>query len=296
MNLASYLPTTQFAVMAGALVLSGGLVVGAQYLTAEREPPTAIESTPHAQQQDWQRALEEIQLSSGISLPEAPSQELVAELLEGAQSSNITSTVAQSLFINLSYAKAQGLGDDIPTQEQLIEQALTQLNQQEVAASYGAADLSIVASTKASLKAYGNAFMQTILAHPKANAAEALLAVGYAVDHNDSSRLAPITSIAAGYEALARGLSSTPVPQTLAPLHLQVVNNFAAMASAARDMQAVVSDPVRGLSGLQRFHSLGDESARVLTTIAESLRKDGILFTKDEPGSTWSSLLSPYAQ
>ena len=57
-------------------------------------------------------------------------------------------------------------------------------------------------------------------------------------------------------------------------------------------MQQVLGDPVRGLSAVQKYQSLTDEATRVLTTIAGTLNKDGILFTKDEPGSAWSAFLA----
>jgi hypothetical protein len=34
-----------------------------------------------------------------------------------------------------------------------------------------------------------------------------------------------------------------------------------------------------------------DEATRVLTNIASTLNKDGVLFTEDEPGSAWSAFL-----
>jgi hypothetical protein len=57
-------------------------------------------------------------------------------------------------------------------------------------------------------------------------------------------------------------------------------------------MQTTLSDPLRGLVGLQTYESKLDELARVFTNIAQNLNKDGILFNKSEPGSIWQSFLT----
>jgi hypothetical protein len=56
-------------------------------------------------------------------------------------------------------------------------------------------------------------------------------------------------------------------------------------------MGALISDPLRGVAAIQRYTSAMNEAGRVLTSIAQTLNKDGILFTKDEPGSTWNAFL-----
>ena len=82
-----------------------------------------------------------------------------------------------------------------------------------------------------------------------------------------------------------------PVPATLAPLHLQTLNNLQRVAESFVGMQALLSDPLRGLASMQQYQLLLGETGRVLTTIASTFSSGGILFTKDEPGSAWSALL-----
>lgn len=295
MSVRKYLPSAQFATIVGALAISGGLVIAAQYVTNRPTGPTSLTTASDApQQQDWQKTLDEIQASSGVTLPNAPDQATVDKLVAGVQSSNLTNSVARSLLIKLTDAKAQGLGDDIPTQNQLIADATASLQQQQQASTtvYNQSDLATVAQTKDSLRNYGNEVMRVFAAHDQAKTQPVLLAAGQAVDYNDNKYLSTLPAIQADYLALARDLAATPVPSTLVPLHLEVVNDLAAMGSAVGDMRSLVSDPLRGLMGLQSFESAGNEATRVLTTIADTFSKSGILFNKDEPGASWSAFVS----
>jgi hypothetical protein len=293
----SFLPSAQFVLVVISIALSGGLVIAAERFTRQ-ENTARIESTQqpnnNTETSDWQRQLEEIQALSGIALPEVPDEEAYSALLEAAQSPNITESVSRSLLINLSNASAQGLGSDIPTQEQLVAQALQYLPQST--ASYTSNDLVVVVGSKETFHAYGNAVMTTLQNYPAANAGEALRAVGLAIDQDDVTHFKKLAPIAEAYRAIARGLLAVPVPQTLSPLHLAIINNFSAMAAALADAEATPTDPLRGLVGLQRFELLLQESGRVFTTIAEQLNSSAILFTKDEPGNAWSVFLSALPQ
>ena len=138
---------------------------------------------------------------------------------------------------------------------------------------------------------YGNSVMQALTAHPNASEQATLLAIDEIVEGGDKSKVSTLATIGAAYQGIANSLAATPVPQTLAPLYLQAINNFAALGASYTNMETVGTDSVRGLQGLQVYENLMDSNARVFTNIAEELQKDGILFTKDEPGSAWSALL-----
>jgi len=290
-----YLPSTQFLVILAALAVAGGLVLAAQYTTKPPQAPTlAAAQTAGGTQtsQDWLATLEQIQAASGVSLPQAPSQATVNQLLAGVQSSNLTDTVAKSLLINLASVKAQGLGDDIPTQEQLVSEASAQVSTSSLPA-YTQADLQTVPQTKDSLHTYGNAVASAFAAHPNANYTGLLILFGYMLDYQDSNMVQPINQSAEDYIGFARDIAALPVPETLAPLDLKLVNDLAGMGEAAGDMSFALSDPARGLVGLQQFEALSNEVVGMFTAMNSDFKSDGIIFNKDEPGASWSAFLSP---
>ncbi|MGC9602434.1 MAG: hypothetical protein ABSE76_01685 [Minisyncoccia bacterium] len=295
MNLGRYAPSAQFTVTALSLLIAGGLVYGAELITHPSSPSVSISSVAYPAQSDnsnWQAALATIQAKNASSSLSTPQPQTVAEMLAAAQSSNITDTVGKTILINLSNAESQGLGEDIPTQDQIVAAAAAQIKSQQASSStYTAANLTIVPVSDASLRAYGNGVMQALSAYSAASEQATFLSIDYAVEGGDKTQGAKLASIGAAYKAAAVSLLAVPVPQTLAPLHVEVVNNFLNISATYADMQTISSDPLRGLVGLKTYESLMDEGARLFTNIAQELSKDGILFSKDEPGSAWNMFL-----
>ena len=293
-----YLPSTQFALLIFSLFASVGLVYAAQVVT--RPPSTAAVSSSDqaaaAAQADWQHTLNTIQAQSGVSLPQPPDPNTVNGMLQAAQSSNVTTSVARTLLVNLTNAKAQGLGDDAPTQNQLISQAVSQVQQRQQITSYTRNDLIVVDTSKAAEHAYGNALAEVLAKDPGTEYANTLIAIDNATSRNDATELQKLPAIAAKYTALTKQFLAVPVPQTLVPFHLQLVNNFKNIAGSYSGMTAMLTDPLQGLAGLQTYQSTTQETLHVFINIAQAFNKDGILFTSGEPGASWAALLSESQQ
>ncbi len=143
------------------------------------------------------------------------------------------------------------------------------------------------------MHAYGNAVIRVFNAHPTASQGQTFIILGTAVDNNDSAELQKLTPIKAAYAAVTADLRALPVPQTLAPFHLLLLNDFVRVTASYDDMQTMITDPLRGVAGFQAYQSSLAEGSRVFTNIAQALSKDGILFSKDEPGAAWSAFVSP---
>ncbi|HVU80159.1 MAG TPA: hypothetical protein VHD37_02225 [Candidatus Paceibacterota bacterium] len=293
MNALRYLPSTQFLVIVGSIALSGGLVLAAQWYTNAPHTPSSLASgapSPQASNGDWQQTLSAIQQESGTTPLTPPSPETVNTLLGAAKTPNLTTTIGRSLLINVSAAKSQGLGSDMPTQDQLVETARQQIESAHKANQYASGDLTLAAQTSDASRAYGNAVMSMLQAHPRANYQDTIVAVGRATDSGSAAELAPLSGIEQEYRALTQALLATPVPPNLAPLHLKIVNDLALMTSSFDDMQAVLDDPLRGIAGLSIFDTTTGELGRLFISVGQSFAQNGILFSKDEPGSAWSAL------
>jgi hypothetical protein len=291
-----YFPSAQFSLLAISLFISVGIVYGAQLITRPPQttaqldtPPTKDDLTTAVQNADWQKNLAEIQAQSGASLPTAPSQTTVNAWRQAAQTDNVTQTIGRTLFVDLANAKSQGLGNDAPTQDKIVQQALSMVSPPQ-SKLYTQQDLTIASSSKDALHTYGNALMSVLEAHSAASMQQTLVVIATANDNKNTSELNNLVPIEAGYRALAKDIATIPVPQTMAPFQLQVINDFVQIADTFPDMQHFIDDPVLGLEGLKQYQTLTGEAARVLTNIAQELDKDGILFASGEPGAGWKSV------
>lgn len=279
-----------------ALALSGALVFAADYITKPKAAPIVvadIENTPSTfPNKNWEATLYTIQAQEGVgSLPEPPDPHTVDALRQAAQTSNITESVGRTLLVNLANAKGQGLGDDIPTQTQLINEAAKQL-QIRTKTTYTQSDLTVVASSATTVRAYANALMLVLAKNSKNNTGQTLYAAAVATDKSSNTELKKLSSVEANYRALVKDLLAVPVPQTYEPFHLAIVNDFAHIADTYPDIESLISDPLRGLVGLQKYQTLGDEINRMFINIAQTLNKDGILFSSTDPGRGWAVLIS----
>jgi hypothetical protein len=294
MSVSRYLPSGQFTLIAGALLLSAGLVYAAEYYTSRNDTPVRI-TTDAAQDTfdntDWEQTLEQIQLESGIALPEPPNEDLVAELLAAAQQGTVTDSVSRSLLVNLTSAASQGLGSDIPTQDKLIAEATRLLNQ-SIKATYSTESLTVVPNTKENLRAYGNTLAEALQSHPGASVYDVYYSLGSAVDNNSKSDLAKLDTPRQAYQVLAESVLVIPVPQTLVPLHLQIANGFALAAENITQMQELGADPLLAAAGLQSFNSTTAEVGRLFINLARQFSENAIIFSAEEPGSLWKGLLS----
>ncbi len=287
MDIVRYLPSTRLITMAASLLAATGLIIGAQYISKTPGPSSLASAPKSPTDANWEQTLQEIQLEAGVSAPTPPPANIVNTLLAEATSDNLTSTIGRTLLVNLSAANVQGLGNDIPTQDALIEAAAAQVSS-GTTRPYTAREVITIAQTKESLHQYGNQLMSILVTYPGTNAGEILFAFGETLDYNDPSKLGPVKTAKSAYQNLATGLMQLPVPETLAPLHVQIANNLSLMGSAAGEMSTVLTDPLRGLSGIHNYQTASDEASRLLTVIAGTFKNNGIIFNEDEPGATWN--------
>lgn len=286
MTIRTYLPSAQFSVLIGAVALSAGLIYAAQRFTQPPSYSAAITAGSFAADDSaWQEEL--LAVAGSSTSPNAGSD--VSSLITAAQTKNLTESVGRTLLLNLSAAQGQGMTNDEPTQNAILSAALNQIAPTS-APAYAVGDFSITADSPDAMRAYGNGVMRAINAHPKASYPRVALAVGAAAENNDTSQGAVLSGAAADYRALAADLANLPVPASLAIQHLAIVNNFAAEANACADMAALVPDPLRGLQGFQNYQALVAQNMGVFISIGTTLSNNGILFSKDEPGSAWATL------
>lgn len=296
MSATHYLPSRQFSMVALSIVLSAGLVYGAKAYTEPHPTSFSTDASKEtglaAAHADWAATLASVQADAGITAPQAPDIAVVDGMRQAAKSDNMTETAARTLLVNLTNAKAQGLGNDIPTQNGLIANAAAAFKQDPRSTQYIQKNLVVVADSKDAVYAYANA-LATVLAQNKGDEyKQTLIAIDNATSLKNADYLKPLAGLSKQYASLTKAFLAVPVPQTLVPFHLQLVNNFQTITNTYPAMKDILVDPLKGLSALQTFKSTTDESYRVFINIAQAITKGGILFRKDEPGAAWAVLLS----
>lgn len=293
MESSRYLPSRQFALTTVALLLSAGLVYAADSVTKPTKAELQVGANVSAYQNtDWQASLNAIQDTSGVPLPDSNAEPISLDtLIEAAKSGNLTDAVSRGLFANLINAKNEGLGDDIPTQEKLIQKAVSQVDAVAPLKTYTAADLTVTENTNASMRAYGNATMSIFIKNSDQEFAKTLLIMDAATNGTGANKIELLGPIQKKYQLIEAQLAATPVPKTLQPFHLQLINDYAKMAATYDGMQNIVADPLGAFAALQQYRTASQDVGQMFINIAQTLDKNDILFNTDEPGATWGLLL-----
>lgn len=293
MGIKNYLPSEQFGAMLGALLISSGLITAASGVMPFNSKESArlyASQTAAADLSDANPTWEQAFAGNTVAQDMAAIQNQADQLTAGIKSKNLTDTVSKSLLLQYGSLQGQGIAGNADAQAQVVQTALAQVqNAQTLTPTYTRYDLKIIDSTKDTLHTWGNELPQVIFAHRTADENIALLLFGTAVDTNNKSTLARLSATAAEYRALSRDTARLPVPSLLAVYQLQLTNNYALMAAAIGNMQQVLSDPMRGLLGLQTFVQLAYGNAQTLLQINSLLKQGGIVFASSEPGAAWAS-------
>lgn len=292
MSTRGILPSAQFMVIVASLLVAGGTVAAAQYyVSARNAAPAALSSAGGDEPQEWEQSLADIQAQSGVDLPDAPDPNAVQDFVAKAQQGdNLTDSVGRGILARVSTAGVQGLGGDIPTQDSIISAASQQINASSNTVTVPA--IAQIDATSDTMRTFGNAVIEALNRHPKASMNDTLGILAKATDTRDPAPLKDLAPIGQEYDAMARDLAAIPAPKTLYPLYQEVVRDYLTIATLYPDMQQAVSDPIRGLVGIQQYEEEMSEIGRVFTNMAQILKNGGILFTKDEPGSAWELFLS----
>ena len=91
------------------------------------------------------------------------------------------------------------------------------------------------------------------------------------------------------YADIAKSLYELKVPSDIQADHLAIVNNMSGMAQIFQTTNDYKKDPVSAISAIQQYSSIKKSQQDALSTIAEYLRSNGIIFTTDEDGNFWNN-------
>ncbi len=289
-KIVTYLPSGKFFSNTTSIALAAVIILGAHYATSPKSPGVLTVAN-NAIDEHWQDTLTAVERATTLdTLPTPPDADAYQSLLKEAEGTNLTETIGRTVFAQLTNAKTQGLGGDIPTQEAIVAEAGKYMNKKP-SIVYTQAQLNVGPNTPQSTHTYGNEVMRILMSHPKASTKATLIIVGRATDNRDPKPLEGLPVIEAEQREIVRELLALQVPSPLAPLHLLVVNNYQVISETYPDMQMVIEDPLRGLGAVQKFNATVSETLRVFTNLAQQFRKSSIQFNNEEPGHVWSSFV-----
>jgi flagellar motor component MotA len=180
--------------------------------------------------------------------------ELVQTEEDTSTDGTLTDTVSTGFMSNYLALKESGKLDSTSAQK-LIDQTISYVDQTSTKAiTVTQSDLNVVADNgKQSIMDYGEALGNIAKNKKPADLKEEFGILMQVVQSGDASKINELDDIIASYEKMAAELTKMPVPKTFVKAHLDIVSGMSGMALAFTEIKSVLSDPVKGLSALQRY-------------------------------------------
>lgn len=236
-------------------VIVGGGVIFVAWQNASSTPKknlTESEKTGQFSQRDWRDALKVI-----------PGDSLYPSLLGARSGINSSTTLATTTTDRLgrellaSYALAQKTIGNQPMNDAdtktlsdiLADKAMIDTTVKQ----YSKKDLKVVSASASALTTYQKELSKLLADFSAKNTLNEVKVVAEAVEKNDNTKLAPLTSTVSSLQKLVNSLLAMKTPETITTFHLILVQNYALIHSGVKDMQQIVDDPVVGMRGIAKY-------------------------------------------
>ena len=156
--------------------------------------------------------------------------------------------------------------------------------------TYSISDISTIPdTTSAHIRSYGNS-VGSIFSTYGVDGDPAIIA-NDAFEKGDMLLLAQIDPITASYQRIAQALKALPVPQPLAPYHIDLLNAVSGMEKITRDIRAVESDPMQTMVSVSTYATVQNTLIASLKSMKSYFSLTGVSFASTEAGSLFSQIL-----
>lgn len=216
-------------------------------------------------------------------------REVIAEAVDPAQPYVAKNTLTERFSIDFfkDYLYSKGFGTAELDREAIIERAMTVLKDEAEDRLYTFADITLAEEdTPEALRAYGNRISEITTSHK--TTANELEIINRALDTKNPELLKELDTNIAAYRSYLEETLATPVPETLARQHVDLLNVYNAILNDLTAMQAVYHDPLLGLLRLKRYPDDVEGLIYVYFSFDHAFRQAGITFSEDEPGAIFN--------
>lgn len=153
--------------------------------------------------------------------------------------------------------------------------------------TYDLSQIKTISEVNESLRTYGNSVGSILKSREdsikEGNTSVLILAKGLKAD--DNSIFNEFDPLIKSNKDEAAALLKLSVPKYTASLHLALINSIENVAFAMGNLKFVISDPVRGLIGIQQYKTAVQGKNGAREKIRAHLENSGIIFSQQETGS-----------
>lgn len=183
-----------------------------------------------------------------------------------------TDKVSRTLLSSYLATKNSGLPLTEETKQLIVDNALSSLKNSPQAKIYKISDIkNIVGTDLEDFVFYTLNFDEIFKNATVEGTGEEMIYFSNAIKDNDPEELKKIDPIVLGYEKMISLLLNLPTPKGLEILHINFINSLEKTKKAVNDMTFLFTDPVKAMSGLQKYEGSLQEVSSNLNNIKKLL-------------------------
>jgi len=198
-----------------------------------------------------------------------------------------TDKFAREFFATYLSSQQSGEPIDQADYEKLLQEYLAEAQNKSDVRFYGASDFTVSTNeTRDSIKRYGNDLANIFLKKQgEMNLENEVVIIDRYTKNNDPKELEKLKPLEEKYQKIETGLSEMNVPRSALILHIELINAISATKEGILAMQAVVTDPLRAIAGLNSYPDASGNIVPALRLVKKYLLDEkGVVFAQGDDG------------
>jgi len=200
-----------------------------------------------------------------------------------------TDLLAQNLFAE--YLSLRGARENIDDTDKntMIDFVIEKALDAEVNNQYEISDLNIIEDNSAmTLKKYGNDFISITQLYSRDLTQDEIVVFERMLRTENQEDVAYLKKSASAYDSVADKLKQIKIPNNLALIHLDIINNYSIISDALKNISLTLDDPIRGMNGFAFYLAALEVQRGFFKEIKDYFDKNKIIFNSYDTGYIWN--------
>ncbi len=213
---------------------------------------------------------------------EVHKQNVAKNTTSGEITTSATDQFGQQFFVAASALKNAGKFDP-ETVRETAKIIYSNIKQEDIRPLYTINDLTVIKNASdAEILAYSKNLGTVIQKYSKYNLGQEITVISTSLETSDQTLQTKLVPYINAYTNIAKDTVEIAVPEKIAELHLDLINNYRGTADSLKIVGQIFSDPLLSMNGLNQYLSYSNKLVETAKTL-EIYFKSGVILNNTQP-------------